>query len=94
MKSNLKNKNKNGIMTPKYEELRYQHVVVGLCTRRVVMHGHAEVGARGAKWLLGDRVGCDRLGRLLSNCVGYDRLGRLLGGCVGCVRLERTISDG
>ena len=51
-------------------------------------------GPGGAKWLLGDRVGCDRLGRLLGNYVGYDRLGRLLGGCVGCVRLERTISDG
>ena len=81
-------------MTPKDEELRYQYVVVGLRTRRVAMHGYTEVGARGAKWLLGDCVGCDRLGRLLGNCVGYDRLGRLLGGCVGCVRLERTISDG
>ena len=81
-------------MTPKDEELRYQYVVVGLRTRRVAMHGHAEVGVRGARWLLGDYVGCDRLRRLLGNYVGCDRLGRLLGDCVGCVRLGRTIGDG
>ena len=32
-------------MTPKYEELRYQHVVVGLCPRRVAIRGHVEGGA-------------------------------------------------
>ena len=65
-------------MIPKDKELRYQYVVVGLCPRRVAIRGHAEVGAQGARWLLRDCEGCDRLGRLLGNCVGYDRLGRLL----------------
>ena len=80
-------------MIPKDEELRYQYVVVGLRTRRVAMHGHVEVGGRGAKWLLGDCVGCDRLERLLGDCVGCDKLGRLLGDYLGCLRLGRMMGD-
>ena len=49
------------------------------------------MGARGVRWLLGDCVGCDRLGMLLG--VGYDKLGSLLGDCVGCVRLGRMMGD-
>ena len=59
----------------------------------VAMHGHAEVGVRGARWLLGDYVGCDRLGRLLGDCVGCDRLERLLDDCVGCLKLGRMMAD-
>ena len=47
------------------------------------MHGHVEVGGRGAKWLLGDCVSCDRLERLLGDYLGCLRLGRMMGDCVG-----------